>query len=148
MKGDHSLSWQTGSLPKARREFLRCQVQIDVGADLAWLADKTRDGLQEMVSDMRARRRMGLPHKNFSLTITPQVGSKSCVRYREVRENQLKAAQEGCQPRRYGWPLTEKAVQVPALQINDTIDIAGMLGQDGPTWITQKLDSRVRKGAA
>ena len=45
MEGDYPLLWQTGSLPKARRELLRCRVQIDVGADIAWLADKTRDGL-------------------------------------------------------------------------------------------------------
>jgi hypothetical protein len=117
-----------------------------VRADLARLADKTCDGLQEMVSDMYAWWRMGWPREDFTLTVTPQVGSKSEVRHGEVRENQLKAAQECHQALRYGWLLAEKAVQVPAFQVNDTIDIAGMLGQDSPTWIAQKLDSSVRKG--
>ena len=102
-------------------------------------------GLQEMVSNMHAWRRMWLPREDFSLTVAPQVGSKSHVRHRKVRENQFKAAQECCQALRYGWLLAEKAVQVPAFQVNNTIDIAGMLGQDSPAWVAQKLDSRVRK---
>jgi len=54
MEGDHPLIWQTGSLPKARCELLRYWVQVDVGVGIAWLADKARDGLQEMVSNMHA----------------------------------------------------------------------------------------------
>jgi hypothetical protein len=146
MEGDHPLIWQTGSLPKARCELLRCWVQIDVGTGVAWLADKTHDGLQKMVSNMHAWRRMWLPREDFSLTVTPQVGNKSHIRYREVRENQLKAAQECRQALRYGWLLAEEAVQIPAFQVNDAIDIAGMLGQDSPTWVAQKLDSRMWKG--
>jgi hypothetical protein len=76
MEGDHPMSWQTGSLPKARRELLRCRVQIDVGTHIAWLRDKTCDRLQKMVSNMYAWRRMGLPREDFSLTVTPQVGTK------------------------------------------------------------------------
>jgi len=94
MKGDHPLSWQTGSLPKAHCELLRCWVQIDLGAGIAWLVVKARDGLQEMVSNMHAWRWRWLPCQDFSLTVAPQVGSKNLVRRREVRENQLKAAQE------------------------------------------------------
>jgi hypothetical protein len=94
MEGDHPLSGQPGSLPKARRKLLRCRIQIDVRADLAWLADKACDGLQEMVSDMYAWWRMGWPREDFTLTVAPQIGSKSEVRHGEVRENQLKAAQE------------------------------------------------------
>jgi len=71
MEGDHPLIWQAGSLPKVRRELLRCWVQIDVGAGIARLADTARDGLQEMVSNMHARRRMRLPREDFSLTVAP-----------------------------------------------------------------------------
>jgi len=87
MEGDHPLIWQTGSLPKARCELLRCWSQIDVGAGIAWPADKTHDGLQEMVSNMHAWRRMWLPREDFSLTVAPQVGNKSHIRHWEVREN-------------------------------------------------------------
>jgi hypothetical protein len=146
MEGNYSLIWQTGSLPKARCELLRCWVQIDVGAGSAWPADKTHDGLQEMVSNMHAWRRMWLPREDFSLTVAPQVGNKSHIRHWEVRENQRKAAQECRQALRYGWLLAEKAVQVPVFQVNDTIDIAGMLGQESPTGVAQKLDSRMWKG--
>src|SRR5262245_65327226 len=146
MEGDHPLLWQTGGLPKVCRELLRCWAQIDARADLAWLASTARHGLQEMVSNMHAWRRMWLPREDFSLTVTPQVGNKSHIRYREVRENQLKAAQECRQALRYGWLLAEEAVQVPAFQVNDEIDIAGMLGKDSTTWVAQKLDSRMWKG--
>jgi len=71
MKGDHPLIWQTGSLPKARRELLRRWVQIDVGAGIAWLAAKARDRLQEMVSNMHAWRWMWLPREDFPLTVAP-----------------------------------------------------------------------------
>jgi len=71
MKGDHPLIWQTGSLPKAHRELLRFWGQIDLGAGIAWLAVKARDGLQEMVSNMHAWRRMWLPCEDFSLTVAP-----------------------------------------------------------------------------
>jgi hypothetical protein len=56
--------------------------------------------------------------------------------------------QECRQVLREDWLLAEKAEQVPAFQVNDTIDIAGMLGQDRPTWMAQKFDSGLRKGAA
>jgi hypothetical protein len=69
MEGDHPLLWQTGGLPKARCELLRCWVQIDMGAGIACLAYKAPDGLQEMVSNMHAWRRMWLPHEDFSLTV-------------------------------------------------------------------------------
>jgi hypothetical protein len=97
MKGDHPLIWQTGGLPKVCRERLRCWIQVDVGAGIVWLADKVPDGLQEMVSNMHAWRWMWLPHEDFSLTVAPQVGSKSQVGHRKVRENQLKTAQICCQ---------------------------------------------------
>jgi hypothetical protein len=71
MEGDHPLIWQTGSLPKVRHELLRCWVQIDAGAGIAQLADTARDGLQEMVSNMQAWRRMWRPREDFSLTVAP-----------------------------------------------------------------------------
>jgi len=71
MEGDHPLIWQTGSLPKVRRERLRCWVQIDAGAGIAWLADTARDRLQKMVSNMQAWRRLWLPREDFSLTVAP-----------------------------------------------------------------------------
>jgi hypothetical protein len=71
MEGDHPLIWQTGSLPKAHRELLRCWVQTDAGAGIAWPAAKARDRLQEMVSNMHAWRRMWLPREDFPLTVAP-----------------------------------------------------------------------------
>jgi hypothetical protein len=37
MEGDHSLLWQTGSMPKARCGLLRGGIQVDVWAGIAWL---------------------------------------------------------------------------------------------------------------
>jgi hypothetical protein len=71
MEGDHLLIWQTGSLPKARRELLRCWILINAGAGIVWLADKAPDRVQEMVSNMHAWRRMWLPREDFSLTVAP-----------------------------------------------------------------------------
>jgi hypothetical protein len=69
MKGDYPLIWQTTCLPKVCRERLRCWIQVDVGAGIVWLANKAPDGLQEMVSNMHARRGMWRPHEDFSLTV-------------------------------------------------------------------------------
>jgi hypothetical protein len=71
MKSDYPLIWQASGLPKVRCERLRCWIQVDVGAGIVWLVDKASDGLQEMVSNMHARRWMWLPHEDFSLTVAP-----------------------------------------------------------------------------
>jgi hypothetical protein len=91
---------------------------------------------------------MRWPREDFPLTVAPQVGGKNLVRHREIGEDQLTGAQERCQGLRYGGRLAKEAIQAPALQVGDAIDIVWMLGQDGPTRIAQEFDSGAWKRPA
>ena len=101
-----------------------------------------------MVGYMHASRWMRLPREDFPLTAAPQVGGKNLVRHREKGEDQLTGAQERRQGLRYGGRLAKEAIQIPALQVDDAIDIVWMLGQDSPTRIAQELDSCLWKRPA
>src|SRR5215470_15451611 len=101
MEGHHPLVWQTSRVPKAHCSLLRCGVQIDARAGVAWLLQKACDGLEEMVGYMYTGRWMRWPREHFPLAVAPQVGGKDLVRLREIGEDQLTGAQKCCQGRRY-----------------------------------------------